>query len=160
MVLHQLHHLRQVHSHPPHLTTELTPQHESLRNWCFSQHWLLRLSQASWLVRLSQRPTWTPPHTCFVYSAKGARITFLLRTPAVLESDEVIRPYIQSGHAKLVKGDALIAGDVARGWAVAQEDGSRQVDVVLFTLGKLELCPSRDIPPHSTLSSAKVACLI
>jgi len=67
--------------------------------------------------------------------AQGARVTFLLRSTSGLEGDEAIRPYITSGHAKLVKGDALIAADVAKGWSIAQEDGARPVDLVLFTLG-------------------------
>ncbi|THH17253.1 hypothetical protein EUX98_g9167, partial [Antrodiella citrinella] len=68
--------------------------------------------------------------------AKGAHVTFLLRSTSALENDETIRPYITSGHAKLVKGDALKAEDVAKGWAVAQAD-DRKVDLLLFTLGGL-----------------------
>ncbi|TCD71853.1 hypothetical protein EIP91_003196 [Steccherinum ochraceum] len=75
--------------------------------------------------------------------AKGATITFLLRNTSILESDEAIRPYITSGHARLVKGDAMNASDVANGWRHAQFDGARPVDVLLSTVGGL---------PHFSLS--------
>ncbi|KAH8099643.1 hypothetical protein BXZ70DRAFT_240320 [Cristinia sonorae] len=67
--------------------------------------------------------------------AKGARITFLLRSPAGLENDQAIRPYVESGHAIIVKGDAFVAEDVKKGWAVAQDNGALTVDLILFTVG-------------------------
>lgn len=68
--------------------------------------------------------------------AKGATITFLLRKTEVFDADEAMKPYVKSGKARLVKGDALEIEDVARGWAEAQAASeSRHVDVVLFTVG-------------------------
>ena len=67
---------------------------------------------------------------------KGATVTFLLRNPAVFDTDEVIQPRVRSGKARLVKGDALNIEDVARGWAEAQAaTDKRHVDFVLFTVG-------------------------
>ena len=69
---------------------------------------------------------------------KGATITFLLRSPAVFDNDDVIKPYVQSGHARIVQGDGLNPEDVARAWASAQE-GPGALDLVLFTLGKFAI---------------------
>ena len=38
---------------------------------------------------------------------KGATVTFLLRKRSCFDADESIRPYIASGKARLVQGDAL-----------------------------------------------------
>ncbi|THG95441.1 hypothetical protein EW026_g6212 [Hermanssonia centrifuga] len=65
---------------------------------------------------------------------KGATVTFLLRSPTVFNEDAVIQSYVQAGTARLVKGDALNAEDVAKGWEKATED-SQYVDLVLFTVG-------------------------
>ncbi len=71
---------------------------------------------------------------------KGATITFLLRSPSAFDKDELIQRYVQSGHARLVQGDALKAEDVSRGWEVAQEGPDSHVDLVLFTLGTRQSC--------------------
>ena len=61
-------------------------------------------------------------------------MTFLLRSPGVFDSDTVIQKYVESGHARLLKGDALVAEDVQRAWDEAAKD--RPVDVLLFTVGE------------------------
>ncbi|PSR73875.1 hypothetical protein PHLCEN_2v10295 [Hermanssonia centrifuga] len=66
---------------------------------------------------------------------KGATVTFLLRSPTVFNEDAVIQSYVQAGTARLVKGDALNAEDVAQGWEKAIES-SQHVDLVLFTVGE------------------------
>lgn len=70
-------------------------------------------------------------------SAKGATVTFLLRSPSIFDNDERIQPYISSGTARIVKGDALKPEDVKRGWEVALEAKGGAVDLLLFTLGTL-----------------------
>lgn len=70
------------------------------------------------------------------YVDRGATITFLLRSPSAFDGDEVIQKYVKSGKVRLVKGDALNAQDVSRGWETAREAGEGRVDVVLFTVGK------------------------
>ncbi|TFK36425.1 hypothetical protein BDQ12DRAFT_686871 [Crucibulum laeve] len=67
------------------------------------------------------------------FLASGATVTFLLRSPSVFNKDETIQPYIKSGKARLVKGDALVIEDVRRSWEEAGKDG--KVDVLLFTVG-------------------------
>ena len=67
---------------------------------------------------------------------KGATVTFLLRSPGVFDTDTTIQRYLQSGHARLVQGDALNIEDVANGWEKALEVPSRHVDLVLFTVGE------------------------
>ena len=68
---------------------------------------------------------------------KGATITFLLRSVNVFDNDETMKPYVASGHARLVKGDALKLEDVTNGWAKALE-GTGKLDLVLFSVGKIE----------------------
>jgi hypothetical protein len=60
----------------------------------------------------------------------------LLRNPKCFDNDATIQPYIQSGKARLVAGDALVQDQVANAWIKAGE-GERpgQVDVFLFTVG-------------------------
>lgn len=64
-------------------------------------------------------------------------MTFLLRSPSIFDNDEQIQPYIRSGTARIVKGDALKVEDVKRGWESALEAKGGAVDLVLFTLGTL-----------------------
>ena len=73
---------------------------------------------------------------------KGATVTFLLRSPNVFDTDTTIQRYIQSGHARLVQGDALKVEDVANGWEKALEVPSCHVDLVLFV--SVAQCPDRD----------------
>jgi len=74
-------------------------------------------------------------YTCLRLLAQGASITFLLRSPSSLEADPAINPYIHTGKAHLVKGDALNTEDVAKGWEEALQHGHGTVDLALFTLG-------------------------
>ncbi|KAJ7772676.1 hypothetical protein DFH07DRAFT_169415 [Mycena maculata] len=61
---------------------------------------------------------------------QGATITFLLRSPSVFDEDSTIQKYVQSGNARLVKGDAFNEADTRRAW---NEAGI--VDAVIFTIG-------------------------
>lgn len=61
----------------------------------------------------------------------------LLRSPSTFDHDSSIQSYVKSGKARLVKGDALNAADVQRGWESAMEASEGRVDLVLFSVGKL-----------------------
>jgi len=63
----------------------------------------------------------------------GATVSFVLRSPANFDTDETIQKYVQSGHARLIKGDALVETDLRRAWEEAGKD--RPVDLLLFTVG-------------------------
>ncbi|CUA74032.1 hypothetical protein RSOLAG22IIIB_05379 [Rhizoctonia solani] len=65
--------------------------------------------------------------------AKGHTCTFLLRRPDAMQSDPSMSEYIQSGSAKLVRGDALVREDVQKVWDVANSDGP--VDLIFFGIG-------------------------
>ena len=81
----------------------------------------------------------TPIHGILILAsipAKGATVTFLLRSPSIFDKDEQIQPYIRSGHARIIKGDALKVEDVKRGWESALEFKGGAIDLVLFTLGR------------------------
>jgi len=67
------------------------------------------------------------------FLAKGNTVTFLLRSVATLENDQELKPYIESGKATLVKGDATSFDDVSAAWKKASSQGT--VDLVLFTVG-------------------------
>jgi len=71
--------------------------------------------------------------------AKGATVTFLMRSPSAFDANEEMQNYIKNGTARLVKGDALNREDVLKGWEVAAEPespgGARGVDVLLFSVG-------------------------
>ncbi|KAH9917627.1 uncharacterized protein B0H18DRAFT_1123504 [Fomitopsis serialis] len=60
--------------------------------------------------------------------AKGATVTFLLRSTSVFDNNQEIQAHIRAGTARLVKGDALKAEDGAK-------DGT--IDLVIFTVGGL-----------------------
>lgn len=66
--------------------------------------------------------------------ARGDTVTYLLRNTKALEDDEAVRPYIQSGLAVLIKGDATSQADVQNAWAAASKDGP--VDFIMFTIGE------------------------
>ncbi|KAI0035633.1 hypothetical protein K488DRAFT_42793 [Vararia minispora EC-137] len=70
---------------------------------------------------------------------KGATVTFLLRKEHVFDGDATMQPFIESGRARLVQGDALNKDDVQRGWERAAEPAfegdATSVDVLLFTVG-------------------------
>ncbi|PPQ89433.1 hypothetical protein CVT25_012812 [Psilocybe cyanescens] len=63
----------------------------------------------------------------------GATVTFLLRSPAAFDSDEVIQKYVKSGKARLIKGDALVEDDVQASWSEAVKCGP--IDLLLCTVG-------------------------
>lgn len=71
-----------------------------------------------------------------VSTENGQTVTFLLRSPSVFDGDEDIQPYVKSGKARLVKGDALDVNDVRRGWEAASEGGKSRVDIVLSSVGQ------------------------
>ncbi|KZT69900.1 hypothetical protein DAEQUDRAFT_726223 [Daedalea quercina L-15889] len=74
-------------------------------------------------------------HSACRLLAKGATVTFLLRSPSTFDNDEKIQPYVRAGTARLVKGDALKPEDVKRGWEEAQSTKDGTVDLVLFSVG-------------------------
>ncbi|KAF7321890.1 NAD(P)-bd-dom domain-containing protein [Mycena kentingensis (nom. inval.)] len=61
---------------------------------------------------------------------KGARITFLLRNPSSFANDQTIQAAVQSGRAKLVKGDAMNEADCRLAWETAG-----LVDALVFSVG-------------------------
>lgn len=73
----------------------------------------------------------------------GHTIVFQLRNPSCFDNDAEIQPFVTSGKAKLVTGDAMVEEDVRSAWTEANADGEA-VDVVLFSVGKL-------LPPHPSL---------
>ena len=64
-------------------------------------------------------------------------MTFLLRSPAAFDNDEVVQRHVEAKKAVLVRGDALSQPDVQRAWDEAAEQGP--VDIVLFSVGTLDL---------------------
>ena len=54
----------------------------------------------------------------------------------MFDNDANIQPYIKSGKARLVPGDALKADDVRKVWQSALDAGQGTVDLVIFTLGQ------------------------
>ncbi|GAB1522280.1 hypothetical protein RhiTH_005394 [Rhizoctonia solani] len=65
--------------------------------------------------------------------AKGHTCTLLLRKPDVMESDPSMKGYIQSGLAKLVRGDALVREDVQKAVNTANADG--KLELIFFGIG-------------------------
>ncbi|KIK64847.1 hypothetical protein GYMLUDRAFT_258817 [Collybiopsis luxurians FD-317 M1] len=63
----------------------------------------------------------------------GYTVIFMLRSPSVFNSDEIIQSHVRSGKAHLLKGDALVQSDVKRAWEAALSHGA--VDVLLFSVG-------------------------
>ncbi|KAJ7493415.1 hypothetical protein B0H11DRAFT_2006306 [Mycena galericulata] len=61
---------------------------------------------------------------------RGATVTFLLRSPDIFDKDALIQSYVKSGHARLLKGDALNEADTRLAW---NEAGV--VDLLLFSIG-------------------------
>ncbi|KAJ8457493.1 hypothetical protein ONZ45_g18290 [Pleurotus djamor] len=72
-------------------------------------------------------------HAASKFLALGHTVTFLLRSVSVFDADTSVQAYIKSGHAQLVKGDALVLADVRHAWEEAGRKGL--VDVLLFTVG-------------------------
>src|SRR5258706_9258793 len=73
-------------------------------------------------------------HVYIVALARGDTVTFLLRNSSILEEDSALKPYIQSGHAIFVQGDATSQEDVRKAWGVASSKAP--VDLILFTIGE------------------------
>jgi NAD(P)-dependent dehydrogenase (short-subunit alcohol dehydrogenase family) len=65
---------------------------------------------------------------------KGNTFIFFVRNPTPLENDPEVQPYLQSKHAKLIRGDALNEADVTSAWNEAMADGV-PIDYVLFSVG-------------------------
>lgn len=65
----------------------------------------------------------------------GHTVIFQLRNPSSFDQDEEMKPFIQSGSAKVVQGDAMVEQDVRKAWAEATADNI-PVDVILFTVGE------------------------
>ncbi|TEB39575.1 hypothetical protein FA13DRAFT_1619121 [Coprinellus micaceus] len=63
----------------------------------------------------------------------GSTVTFLLRSPSAFDNDAEVQKHLQSGKARLVKGDATNSEDVQSAWAEAGKE--RPVDLLLFTVG-------------------------
>ena len=77
-------------------------------------------------------------HASLTLLRDGHTVVFLLRHPDAMAGDEEIQSYISKGQAILVKGDALVEGDIKSAWTQATATGI-PVDTVLFTLGKWRL---------------------
>jgi hypothetical protein len=67
------------------------------------------------------------------FLSAGHSVVFFLRSPGVFDQDITIQPYIQSGHASILKGDVLDADSVATAWKAANEGA--MIDLVLYTVG-------------------------
>ena len=61
----------------------------------------------------------------------------MMRNTSVFDNDQVIQPFVTSGQAKLVKGDALKGDEVRNAWVAAAEGG--RVDLALFTVGEYQI---------------------
>lgn len=59
--------------------------------------------------------------------------TLLLRKPEVIETDDLLRTYIEGGRLKIIKGDATEYGDVKRLFE------GEKVDVVISSVGESTL---------------------
>ncbi|KAG9016241.1 hypothetical protein FRB90_003633 [Tulasnella sp. 427] len=64
----------------------------------------------------------------------GNSVVSQLRNLAAFDNDSEMLPYVKSGLAKLVKGDALVEEDVRAAWIRANQDGL-PVDAVLLSVG-------------------------
>ncbi|KAI6103401.1 amino acid permease-domain-containing protein [Pisolithus sp. B1] len=93
----------------------------------------------------------------------GATVTFLLRSPSVFNDDAAIQPYVSSGKARLVKGNALVREDVERAWTeAAKGDDNRPVDFLIFTIGgtpRFSISKGFVISPPNLVTQALLNCL-
>ncbi|KAG8912075.1 hypothetical protein FRC01_005309 [Tulasnella sp. 417] len=64
----------------------------------------------------------------------GHTVVFQLRNTSCFDNDTEIQPFVASGHAKLVRGDAMVEEEVRTAWTEANADDVA-VDLVLFTVG-------------------------
>lgn len=67
------------------------------------------------------------------FLSSGHKVVFFLRSPGAFDNDATIQPYLKSGQASIVKGDALDKQAVENAWNAANKDSN--VDLVLFTVG-------------------------
>ncbi|KAG8947124.1 hypothetical protein FRC04_010975 [Tulasnella sp. 424] len=91
----------------------------------------------------------------------GNTVVFQLRNVSAFDDDAEMQPFVKSGQAKLVKGDALVQEDARTAWTEANADGV-PVDVVLLTVGgaaKFTLTKGFVINPPNLCTSALVNIL-
>ncbi len=88
-------------------------------------------------------------------SEGGSTVTFLLRRKDTFDNDQAIKPFIKSGHVKLVIGDALSRDDVARAWKSAIE--ANETGVVDLVLSSNRCVPR--YPIHPFPGSELIYCL-
>ena len=81
---------------------------------------------------------------------KGNTVIFFIRNPTLLENDPEVQPFLESKHAKLVRGDAMIEADVFSAWNEAMADGI-PIDYVLFSIGTF--LPTNPFPDSKHLLS-------
>ncbi|EIW84749.1 hypothetical protein CONPUDRAFT_134666 [Coniophora puteana RWD-64-598 SS2] len=75
-------------------------------------------------------------HACKRLLESGATVTFLLRKPEVFDDDDEIKGFVATGHARLIKGNAMSKDDVAQAWKeAARGDDGAPVEYVLFSVG-------------------------
>jgi hypothetical protein len=72
------------------------------------------------------------------FLSAGHSVVFFLRSPGAFDKDTAIQPYVQSGHATILKGDVLDADSVTTAWKAANEGA--EIDLVLYTVG-MSPCP-------------------
>ncbi|KAG8925002.1 hypothetical protein FRC01_010811 [Tulasnella sp. 417] len=92
---------------------------------------------------------------CIDLLKAGNTVIFQLRNVSAFDDDAEMKPFIESGKAKLIKGDALVQEDVRTTWTEANADGP--VDVVLLTVGgaaKFTLTKGFVINPPNLCTSA------
>lgn len=93
----------------------------------------------------------------------GATVTFLLRSRSVFNDDATIQRYVNSGKARLVKGNAHVREDVERAWTeAAKGDDNRPVDFLIFTVGgtpRFTLSKGFVISPPNLVTQALLNCL-
>ncbi|KAG8943584.1 hypothetical protein FRC04_002813 [Tulasnella sp. 424] len=91
----------------------------------------------------------------------GNTVVFQLRNVSAFDEDVEMQPFVKSGQAKLVKGDALVQEDVRTAWTEANADGV-PVDVVLLSVGgtpKFTLSKGFVINPPNLCTSSLVNLL-
>ncbi|KIO31430.1 hypothetical protein M407DRAFT_133477 [Tulasnella calospora MUT 4182] len=86
-------------------------------------------------------------------------VVFQLRKVSAFEDDADMQPFVKSGQAKLVKGDALVEDDVRTAWIEANADGV-PVDTVLISADRIGGIPKFTLskgfvinPPHLCTTS-------
>jgi len=73
----------------------------------------------------------------YIVTDAGSTVTFLLRNPSCFDQDTTLQNHIQSGRARILKGDATVADDVRKAWVEAgRGEREGEVDLLLFTIGE------------------------